>query len=141
MARATLTKALFAVTKNETGLLGRITAALAVQNVYILHLSAYREGDQGYLQMITKDNEMAKKALAHFITRIEEKNVLIVEFENKVGTLSEVAKLLGNFDVGINQVYGTSADGFKIIGVFSTDDDAKAAQIINRETGSLGVSS
>ena len=50
-----------------------------------------------------------------------------------------MAKLLGNHDIAIDSVYGTSGDGFKIVGVFLTDDNKKAAQLINEESGTLGT--
>lgn len=140
MARAFVTKELHFEAKNETGLLGRVVSALAVAGVDILHLCAYSVGDKGYLQMVTRDNATAKKALAHFISNLEERDVLIVEFENKVGTLAPVAKLLGNNRIFIDYVYGSSGDGFKITGVFSTSDNEKAARLINEESGALGVS-
>ena len=89
--------------------------------------------------MVTKDNAKAVKALSHFIPDMQKRDVLVVEFENKVGTLAPVAKLLGSHGISIRYVYGTSGDGFKIVGVFSTSDNHKAAQLINQESGSLGV--
>ena len=117
MARAYITKELYVEAKNETGLLGRITSAFGLNEIYIIHLSAYSVGETGYLQMVTKDNQKAKKELARFIPKIEERDVLIVEFENKVGTLAPVARLLGSHNIGIRYCYGTSGDGFKIVGV------------------------
>ncbi len=139
MARALVMKELYFEVKNETGLLGRIVSALALQGIYIIHLSAYSAGDKGYLQMITKDNEKAKKAVSYFIPKIEERDVLIVEFENKVGTLAPVAKILGSHSIFINYVYGTSGDGFKIVGVLSTSDNKQAASLINQDSGALGA--
>jgi hypothetical protein len=140
MARAFLSKELYAEAKDETGLLGRITIALKEQDVYIIHLSAYSVGQTGYLQMVTKDNKKAKEIIKHFIPKADEREVLIVEFENKVGTLAHVAKLLGSNGIRIDYVYGTSGDGFKIAGVFSTEDNARAAEIINKDSGALGLS-
>lgn len=139
MARAFVAKELYFETKNETGLLGRVTAAMALEGVYITHLSAYSVGENGFLQMVTQANEKARKAISHFIKDIGERDVLIVEFENKVGTLAPVAKLLGSNRIFINYVYGTSGDGFKIVGVFSTSDNQKAADLINHDSGALGV--
>lgn len=135
MARASVGKELHFETQNESGLLGRVTSALAIENLSIIHLSAYSVGDKGYLQTVVKDTEKAKEALKHFIPDIKERDVLIVEFENKAGTLCEVAKVLGNHGIFIDYVYGTSGDGFKIIGVFSTSDNEAAAKVINDETG------
>lgn len=138
MARAFVTKELHFEAQNETGLLGRVVAALAVEEIYIIHLCAYSVESKGYLQMVAKDNARAKKALAYFIPKIEERDVLIVEFENKAGTLAPVAKILGNHDIFIDYVYGTSGDSFKIVGVFSTTDNEKAARLINQDSGALG---
>jgi len=134
MARASIQKELHCEVKNEAGLLGRITSALALQDVYIIHLSAYSVGDTGYLQLVVKDTEKAKTALEHFVPKMDERDVLVVEFENKVGTLAAAAKTLGNHGILIDYVYGTSGDGFKIVGVFSTADNAKAMKVINEET-------
>ncbi len=137
MARATLATELHCVAKDETGLLGRIVAALSGEKIFILHLSAYREGGTGYLQLVTRpeDVERAAKAISYFIPKIEQRDVLVVEFENKAGTLAPVAKLFGNHDIAIQYVYGTTGDGFKIVGVFSTSDNARARDLINRESG------
>jgi hypothetical protein len=138
MAFAYVTKELHVETLNEPSLLGVITSALACEEVYIIHLCAFSNGDRLSLQMVTKDNGGARRALAGYVPELEERDVLVVEFENKVGTLAPVAKILGNHGIHVRYVYGTSGDGFKIVGIFSTDDNQRAAEVINRETGSLG---
>ncbi len=135
MARAQIGKELHFVTKNETGTLGRVTVALAEEGVYIIHLLAYTIGDKGYFEILTRDNEKAKKAISYFVSDLKERDVLIVEFENKVGTLAPVVKLLGNENIGIHSAYGTSGDGFKIVGVFSTEDNERAERLINEDSG------
>lgn len=139
MARAKVEKELHCEVKNETGVLGQVTATLALSGVYIIHLSAYTVKKTGYIQMITRDNAKAKEVLRHFVPEIEERDVLVVEFENKVGTLAPVCRLLGSNRIDVRYVYGTSGDGFKIVGVFSTSDNARAAEVINKESGALGV--
>jgi len=139
MARAQLAKELFCVASDETGLLGRVTAAMALEGVYIIHLSCYAAEGKGYLQTVVRDPEKAKKAIHYFIPQIEERDVLVVEFENKVGTLAPVAKLLGQNRIHIHYCYGTSGDGFKITGVFSTSDNQKAKDLINADSEALGV--
>ena len=139
MARATLTQELHFEIPNETGILGQITATLALTEVYIIHLSAYEVKNKGYFQIITRDNKKGKEALKHLAPKATLRDVVVVEFENRVGTLAPVARLLGSNNIGIHYVYGTSGDGFKIVGVFSTDNNEKAVQIINRDSGSLAV--
>jgi hypothetical protein len=137
MARATIAKEIFCVAKDETGLLGRIIFALAQKNIFIVHLAAHTEGEKGHLRLIvsTSDFQKTKECIAYFIPQIEEREVLIVEFENKTGTLAEVAKILGQNGVNVGSVYGTSSDGFKIVGIFSTADNAKARDLINAAGG------
>ncbi|MFZ5803031.1 MAG: hypothetical protein ACOY3K_08010 [Candidatus Omnitrophota bacterium] len=141
MARAVITQELFFEAPDETGLLGRVVLTLAVEEISIVHLSVYTVPDKGkgYLQMITKDNAKAIKALSTFIPNLCERDVLVVEFENKVGTLAPVARLLGSHGIHIHYAYGTSGDGFKIVGVFSTADNLRAAELINKESGALGL--
>ncbi|MBI2095348.1 MAG: hypothetical protein HYT89_04190 [Candidatus Omnitrophica bacterium] len=139
MARAFIEKEIHFEIKDETGLLGQITATLAGAGVYIVHLSATHVKNKGYFQMITRDNAKARTALRPLAPKIEERDVLVVEFENKVGTLAPVARLLGSNGIAVNYVYGTSGDGFKIVGIFSTENNPKAAEIINKDSGSLAV--
>ena len=131
MPRAKIAKELHLKARNETGLLGRILITLALDQVAIMHLSAYSEENGfGHLQIITADNEKAKKTLSRFIEGFEEREVLEVEFENKTGTLAPVTALLGSHGIEIHSVYGTGSDGFKITGVFSTSDNARALKLI-----------
>lgn len=139
MARAFISKELHFEIKNEAGVLGQITKTLEMAQVFIIHLSAYTVKTKGYFQIITRDNKKAMNVLKHLVPKMEERDVLIVEFENKTGTLAPVARLLGSNGIGIHYVYGTSGDGFKIVGIFSTDNNKKAAEIINKDSGSLGV--
>ncbi len=139
MARAQIVKELHFEINNETGTLGQITKTLELAEVFIIHLSAYTVKGKGFFQIITRDNQKARQALKHLAPKAVERDVLVVEFENKVGTLAPVARLLGSNGVGVHTVYGTSGDGFKIVGIFSTDDNKRAAEIINKDSGSLGV--
>lgn len=140
MARATIAKEIYCIAKDETGLLGRIIFALAQKNIFIIHLTAHTEGDKGHLRLIVSSNDFqkTKESIAYFIPEIEEREVLVVEFENKTGTLAEVAKILGQNGINVGSVYGTSSDGFKIIGVFTTADNAKACALINAAGGRTG---
>ncbi|MBI4430280.1 MAG: hypothetical protein HY587_01030 [Candidatus Omnitrophica bacterium] len=136
MARAMLGQELHLEAKNETGALGRVVSALSRAGVNIVHLLAYSVADRGFLQTVTGDNIKAKEILEKNIpnVKIVLRDVLIVEFENKVGMLSPVTKLLGNSNIFIDYCYGTSGDGFKIVGVFATADNKKAMTVINEAT-------
>jgi hypothetical protein len=131
MARASIQKELHFDTSNETGQIGFITIALKDAGVNITHLLGYAVKDRAYFQIVASDIEKAKKVLSAEIDHVQVRDVLIVEFENKLGTLSEVAKLLGSNGIGMEECYGTSSDGFKIVGVFYTSNNERAAKLIN----------
>lgn len=139
MARARIEKELMFETKNETGMLGQVTLTLAAKGIYIVHLAATTVGKKGVFHIITRDNAKAKAALAALAPKASEREVVVVEFENKVGTLAPVVKLLGSNRIDVDSVFGTSGDGFKIVGIFSTSDNKKAAALINKDSGALGV--
>lgn len=131
MARALINKELQFETKDETGTLGFITIALKTAGVNIVHMVGYSVDRKAFFKIVVSDPDKAKKVLSAEIKNVMIRDVLIVEFENKLGTLSMVAKILGSNNIGIEDCYGTSSDGFKIMGVFSTDDNAKAMKLIN----------
>lgn len=133
MARASIGKELHFDTSNETGTLGFITIALKNADINIIHLLGYAVDDRAFFQTVVSDADKALKVLSAEIKNVAVRDVLIVEFENKTGTLSQVAKLLGQNSIGVQECYGTSSDGFKIVGVFVTDDNARAMKLINEQ--------
>jgi len=139
MARAAIGKELRFESADETGTLGFITITLKEAKINIIHLLGYAVDDKAFFQIILTDPEKAKTILGTSIQNVDIRDVLIVEFENKIGTLSDVAKLLGQNNVGISECYGTSSDGFKIVGIFATDDNARAAKLINDQSGHLAT--
>jgi len=131
MARATIGKELYFETKNDTGMLGYITIALRIAKVNIVHLLGYSVKNKAHFQIVVSDPQQAKKVLSKEMHNVALRDVLLVEFENKTGTLSTVAKILGQNNIGIEECYGTSSDGFKIVGVFVTDNNRRAMKLIN----------
>ncbi len=135
MARASIGKELYFETNDETGTLGFITIKLKEAGINIIHLSAYAVGKTAHFQTVLVDVEKAKKILQPDVKNIDVRDVLLVEFENKVGTLAEVAKILGQNNITLSECYGTSSDGFKIVGILATEDNQKAMKLINEESG------
>ena len=62
---------------------------------------------------------------------VSQVDALEVEFESAPGTLSPVAKKLGDAGIDIMYIYGTTADGTKVVGLMSTNDNQKALNLIN----------
>ena len=131
MAQARKEKAIFALSPNEIGTLGKVTHSISGAGINIIALCGYVANENGNFLIVTDNNELAGKKLKEHGYEVHDKEVVLVDFDNKKGTLEPVAKKLGDSGVDIDCVYGTSADGSKVLGVFLTKDNDKAVKVIN----------
>src|SRR3989338_8567733 len=126
MAKAKIVKQLVVTTPNEVGTLDKISTALKNVGLDISHLCASALGDEARFMIVVSNPEKAASALRKMEYEVSQDEVLEVEFENAPGTLSPVAKKLGDSGVDIKYIYGTTGDGKNVIGIISTNDNKKA---------------
>lgn len=131
MAKAKIVDELVVVTPNEVGTLGEITDGLVSAGIGIIHLCAYVKGGQGHFMVITSDNERAASLMKEMGYEINKTQTIEIEFENKPGTLAPIAKRLGDNGIDIEYIFGTSADGGKVLGIMTTSDNQMALELIN----------
>lgn len=124
-------KQLVVKTPNEVGTLGKVSASVKDAGLNISHLCAYAVGDEAYFRIVVSDPDKATQILKEAGYKVSQDEILEVEFENTPGTLSPIAKKLGDAGVDIKYIYGTTGDGSKVIGVISTNDNQKALSLIN----------
>jgi len=133
MAKAKIVKQLLVTTPNEVGTLNKISTTLVQAGLNLKHLCASTFGEQAVFMVILDNHEKAKELLENFEYEVILKDALEVEFKNQPGTLSLVAQKLADADIDVKYIYGTSSDGETVIGVFSTNDNKKAVNLINLE--------
>lgn len=131
MAKAKIVNELVVVTPNEAGTLGEVTDGLISAGINIIHLCAYVKGGQGYFMVITTDNEKAASLMKEMGYEINQAQTLEIEFENKPGSLAPIARKLGDSGIDIEYIFGTSADGEKVLGIMTTSDNQMALELIN----------
>ncbi len=131
MAQARKAKGLFVVTPNEIGTLAKVTHTISSSGINIIALCGYAAEQKGNFLIVTDNSVLASKKLTERVYEAHDKEVVLVDFDNKTGTLEPVAKKLGDSGIDIDCVYGTAADGKKVLGVFLTKDNDKAVKIIN----------
>ena len=131
MAKAKKADELIITTPNEVGTLSHITDALFSSGISILHLSAYARGESAYFMVITDNNEKAAEMIKDMGYKVINKQALIIEFENRPGALAPVAKKLSDNGIDIEYIFATSADGRKVLGIISTNNDDMAFELIN----------
>lgn len=127
---ARIARQLVATMPARIGLLADILEAIRGEGVNMLAISAYERDGEGKFLIVTEDNQTAADALNRFSGQVGEKDVLLVEMENKAGALGEAARALAEGGVNIEYVYGTTTAGDTATVVFKTSDDLKALSLL-----------
>lgn len=126
---ATIAQEIQVDTDNMVGTLARVTASIKEAGVNIRALSAWAEGDKGRFRIVTEDNDKAIQAIENAGFSARQKEMILIDLKNEVGTLAEVGQKLG--DAGINITYCfVSTSGTECLAVFGTEDNAKAIEVL-----------
>ena len=116
--------------RNEVGALARIMSFLVNHSVNVETITGYSDpsGTQGYVIFTTDNN---RKSIGELINNgyaeIGESDVLVIELENKPGTLKNISELLAGNGINIDYLYCTTCSGgcpAKV--VFSTSNNELA---------------
>lgn len=127
LKEANLGKEIFLTVKSEVGVLSSISKVLADHGINIEATSGFVVDDKGIITLMTDDNLRAKEALQGAGFAAEEKEVIIVELENKPGALKNITAKLASEGIDIKYEYCTSCPkGCPTRCVFSTSDNKKA---------------
>jgi len=114
--------------KNKVGALAEITKAFKDAKVNILHIAAWAEGGKGFFNVVTDHHAAAKKALKKIGISAIDKEVLVVNLQNRVGSLDRVARKLAKGKVDITGLSATSG-GKRVSVLLATKNNAKAKKI------------
>jgi hypothetical protein len=117
-------KDLSVVLDDKPGSLADLGEATGGANINIEGMCATTSGGKGEIHLLVEEPEATRQALQG--ARIEvsgDRDVLVVEVEDRPGTMAEVARKLGDADVNIEFAY-TTFGGVRL--VFGVDDLDKA---------------
>ena len=125
-----LIKQLTVFMENREGRLDEVLKTLANGGIDILSVSIADTTDYGVLRAITREPERAKQILtnASFTARLND--IIAVVVPDAVGSLAKVVAMIHAANINIKYVYGLSIDGEGAPIAIKTDDDAKAAAIL-----------
>jgi hypothetical protein len=121
-------KDLSVVLDDKPGSLADLGEATGGANINIEGMCATTSGGKGEIHLLVEEPEATRQALQE--ARIEvsgDRDVLVVEVEDRPGTMAEVARKLGDADVNIEFAY-TTFGGVRL--VFGVDDLDKARAAI-----------
>ncbi len=113
---------------NKMGVLADMCKVVADHGINLVAFVGYGMGKEAQIHLLTVDNLRASDALkkAGFRSQ-EEKSVIVIDLENKIGALKLVTEKLSREAVDIKYTYGTTCSlGCPATIVISTSDNEKA---------------
>lgn len=138
LKKAVLTKQISITVDNKIGVLNIMAGYLADRGINIDAIAGYEmeESGQARIMLIVDDTRRAIDALnERGFGSIEEKDVVMVELDNKPGALKNVTSLLAHKEINIRYIYATtSPEECPVRVVISTSDNEKAFVTLKKST-------
>ena len=116
-------------TPNRVGVLASVTDALKKARVNIVEIWACGEGSKACFGIVTNRNAAAKQALKKLGIKTSEKEVLVSNLANKVGSLAAFSRKLAKARVNITCLSATT-NGKRAAVLFSTSSNNKARRLV-----------
>jgi hypothetical protein len=117
---------------NKPGTLAAVCDALAAEKINIFGLTISDTVDHAVVRMVVSDYKRALSIFEEHGTLVLENEVLMVENDNKPGTLSRIAKKLAAEDVNIEYAYlATAPTAEKGVLIFRPNNLKKAFEILS----------
>jgi hypothetical protein len=117
---------------NKPGTLAAVCDALASEKINIFALTVSDTIDHAVVRMIVSDPKRALSIFEQHGTLVVENEVLLLEQDNKPGTLSEIAKKLAEKNVNIEYAYlATAKTARKGLLVLRPNNLNKAIEILS----------
>jgi hypothetical protein len=127
-----ITKQLAIFLENRPGMLARVCEALAEHKINIYAISTSDTIDHTVMRMVVSDYRKALHVFEERGTLVVEDDVLLVEGDNKPGSLARIADTLAEAKVNIEYAYcATPPDARKGLLVLRVKDAKKALKALN----------
>ncbi len=127
----TTTRQLALFIANEPGTLRAVCDALALAKINIYALSVSDTVDHAVVRMVVSDPDRALMVFEDHNAMVVESDVLMIESDNRPGTLAEIAQRLSKAKVNIEYAYlATSAKARRGLCILRPSDIGKATKAL-----------
>jgi hypothetical protein len=130
LKKAALVKQIYVTVTNEVGVLNRMADFLADRGINIEAVAGYEMTgtDKAKVMLVVDDTRRATDLLKQKgFTALEEREEILVELENKPGSLKSVTSILAAKGINIRQIYGSmSSEKSPVRVVMATSDNQTA---------------
>jgi hypothetical protein len=117
---------------NEIGTLNSIAKALADKGFNIMAVSAWVEGADVVIRLLTDDTSRAADTLKAQKYEVRESDVIVAEVPHKPGMLRSITEKLAQEEIDIHHLYATAAGApDQALVVFATANNDRALVRLN----------
>jgi hypothetical protein len=117
---------------NRPGTLARVCDALIVAKISIYAISTSDTVDYSVIRMVLSDHKKALAVFEEHGTLVVEDDVLMLEGDNKPGSLARIAHKLADAGINIEYCYcATSPNAKKGLLILRTSNAQKALKVLN----------
>lgn len=136
MAKATLVKELNFSTPDQPGMLEKVTSVIASKNINLTAITAYAMQGAAHFMLVSANSIAAKMALEEAGFKVEEKEAVSVEVENKPGAAQKMALTLKQAGLNLSYIYGTTCNctctPCNCVMILSSNDNKKAVGVLGK---------
>jgi len=126
-----IAKQVTAFLENKPGRLANICSALGKEKINIQALTVMDSKEHSVLRFVTDDMAKTKTVLTSLGTPYQEADVLVVEMDNRPGSLSKICEKLAADHVNIDYAYCSAAvRNGRAIGIFKVSNLLKASHAL-----------
>jgi hypothetical protein len=127
-----ITKQLAIFLDNRPGMLARVCDALSAAKINIFAITTSDTVDHSVIRMVVSDTPKAMTVFEEHGTLVVEDDVVMLEGDNKSGSLAAIAHKLANAGVNIEYCYSaTSPNSKKGLMILRTSNAKKALKALN----------
>ncbi len=118
--------------ENRPGMLARACSIMSDNGVNILALSIHDTVDHAVVRLFVDNPTKALLLVEQEGFYVLEQEVVVLDVDNRPGSLTEIAQKLAEADINIDYAYCTATEG-QIHGclVIKTDDPEKASEVLS----------
>ena len=127
-----ITKQLAIFLDNRPGMLARVCDALSAAKINIFAITTSDTVDHSVIRMVVNDSRRALLVFEEHGTLVVEDDVVMLEGDNKSGSLAKIAHKLANASINIEYCYSaTSPNAKKGLMILRTSNAKKALKVLN----------
>jgi hypothetical protein len=127
-----ITKQLAIFLDNRPGMLARVCDALSAAKINIYAITTSDTVDHSVIRMVVSDSQKAMNVFEEHGTLVVEDDVLMIEGDNKTGSLARIAHKLAEAKVNIEYCYcATSPSSKRGLMIMRTSNAQKALKVLN----------